>query len=133
MEIDPEPDDMPTTVDVLRYGEPDDNPRYMTVPGDHGTKVVGAHSRDEVARKRRRLVVVAVLAIAVASVTAYFRDGTVGVATASVVLIVSSVYEYLRSERVPEVVGRNIHAADALEQYDVEGYVDEVFVREDDG
>jgi hypothetical protein len=128
MDADPDPEEMPTTVDVLKYG--DEDPRYLTVPGDDGTKVVGAHARQEVHRKRLRLLAVVVLAGVAAAVGAYLSGGSLAAGAAAVVLTLSAVYEFLRSDRVPEVVGRNVHASEALETYDVEGYVDEVFVEE---
>lgn len=126
MNDDPEPDELPTTVDVLRYGDGDD-PTYMTVPGDDGTKVVGAHAREAAVRRRRRLIAAVVVAGVVAAVGYYIAEMVLAF-TAFLVVVAAAAYERLRADGVPEVVGRNIHAEEALERYDVEGYVEEVFV-----
>ena len=126
MNDDPEPDELPTTVDVLRYGDGDD-PTYMTVPGDDGTKVVGAHAREAARSRRRRLVAAVVVAGVVTAVGYYIAEIVLALAAFLVVVAVAG-YERLRADGVPEVVGRNVHAEEALERYDVEGYVDEVFV-----
>jgi hypothetical protein len=121
-----DPDELPTTVDVLRYGDGDE-PTYMTVPGDDGTKVVGAHSREAARSRRRRLGVAVVVAGVVAAVG--YHLGEVAVSAAGLlVVIAAAAYERLRPDGVPEVVGRNVHAEEALESYDIEGYVEEVFV-----
>jgi len=126
---DPEADELPTTVDVLRYGE-GENARYMTVPGDDGTKVVGAHSREEGRRKRLRTLTVSVL-VGLAGVVGYLLESYLPAFLSSVgVIAVALVYERVRTVRVPETVGRNVHAEEAVEEYDVEGYVEEVFVDE---
>jgi len=121
-----DPDELPTTVDVLRYGEGEDV-RYMTVPGDDGTKVVGAHSRDAARGRRRRLAVSIVVAGTVAAVGYYLGELLVAV-SAFFVVLAAAAYERFRTDGVPELVGRNVHADEALETYEVEGYVDEVFV-----
>jgi hypothetical protein len=126
MNDDPEPDELPTTVDVLRYGQ-GDNPTYMTVPGDDGTKVVGAHARQAAGSRRRRLVASVAAAGAVAAVGYYLAEMVVG-AVGLLILFAAAGYEHLRADGVPEVVGRNVHAEEALERYDVEGYVEDVFV-----
>lgn len=126
MNDDPEPDELPTTVDVLRYGDGDD-PTYMTVPGDDGTKVVGAHAREAARSRRRRLVASVAVAGAVAAIGYYLAEIAVA-AIGFLIVLAAAGYERLRADGVPEVVGRNVHAEEALERYDVEGYVDEVFV-----
>jgi len=120
-------DELPTTVDVLRYGEPGADPTYMMVPGDDGTKVVGAHSREAMRHRRRRLGVGIVVAGVVAGVGYYLGELLVSALGFLVVVAVAG-YERLRPDGVPEVVGRNVHAEEALETYEIEGYVDEVFV-----
>lgn len=121
-----DPDELPTTVDVLRYGDEDD-PTYMAVPGDDGTKVVGAHAREAALRRRRRLGVAVVVSGVVAAVGYYLAETVLAVAAFLIVVAVAG-YERARPDGVPEVVGRNVHAEEALERYDVEGYVDQVFV-----
>ncbi|MFP4174745.1 MAG: hypothetical protein ACLFSW_03080 [Halobacteriales archaeon] len=123
-----DPDDLPTTVDVLRYGE-GEGARYMTVPGDDGTKVVGAHSRDVARGRRRRLAVSVAVAGTVAAVGYYIGEVAVA-ASAFFVVLAAAAYERFRSDGVPEVVGRNVHADEALDEYEIEGYVDEVFVND---
>ncbi len=123
----PDPDEMPTTVDVLRYG--DDEPTYVAVPGDDGTKVVGAHAREAARLRRRRLLAGAVFTGALAAGGVYLSGVAVGALVAAVLLGILAASEYVRYDGIPEVVGQSIHAEEAVEGYELKRYVDEPFVR----
>jgi len=120
------PDEMPTTVDVLRYGS--DQPTYIAVPADDGTKVVGAHAREAARLRRRRLLLGAVFAGALAAGGVYLSGAVVGTLVAAVLFGVLAASEYVRHDRIPEVVGHNLHAEQAVESYELKRYVDEPFV-----
>lgn len=129
MNRNPEPDDMPTTVDVIRYPIADE-PVHKAVPPDDGPKVVGAHDREVVRRKKARLMLFFGATVVLGGIGAYAQGFGAAVAAAIVVLSVFAGYEYLRSDPTPEVVDRNVHAEEAAERYDLEEYVEEVFVEE---
>lgn len=122
----PDPDEMPTTVDVLRYGG--NEPTYIAVPGDDGTKIVGAHAREAARLRRRRLLAGAVLTGALAAGTVYLSGVVVGALLAAFLLGILAASEYVRYDGVPEVVGHNVHSEEAAERYELKRYVDEPFV-----
>jgi len=114
----------PTTVDVLKYGA-GDSAKYVTVPSDTGTQVIGVHRRDASRSRLVRTVVVVALALGAAITGTLFANLTVAVAVALGVVAVGAAQEYLRVPPVPDLVDEAVHPETAREEYAVEFHVEE--------
>ena len=114
----------PATVDVLRYGA-GDSAKYVTVPSDTGTQVIGVHRRQASRSRLVRTVVVVALALAVAIAGTLFASLAVGVTVALGVAALGAAQEYLRVPPVPDLVDEAVRTEVADEEYEVEFHVDE--------
>ena len=122
MNDDPEPDELPTTVDVLRYPEGDEY-LHKAVPADDGPKVVGAHDREAAQRKKARLLLYFLAAAVSGAAGVYLAGPGLAILSLLAVVVASSGYEYVRTDPAPEVIGRNVHAEEAVNEYGINEYV----------